>query len=120
MNVNASTSSVTKGETLLDTVKNLEAMRADVLVLRHPASGAARFLADRCRASIVNAGDGTHEHPTQALLDAFTIRKTKGRIQGLSVVICGDVLNSARRALQRAILLGRLGAEVRASAVRAR
>jgi aspartate carbamoyltransferase catalytic subunit len=111
VNVSASTSSVVKGETLLDTVKNLEAMHADVLVLRHPASGAARFVSDRTGASVVNAGDGTHEHPTQALLDALTIRHVKGKLEGLAVAICGDILHS-RVARSNALLLGKLGAEV--------
>src|SRR5450755_1323639 len=111
VNVSPSTSSLSKGETLLDTVKNLEAMGADAIVLRHPASGAARFVAERVRASVVNAGDGTHEHPTQALLDAFTIRKNKGKLQGLVVAICGDILHS-RVARSNALLLGKLGAQV--------
>jgi aspartate carbamoyltransferase catalytic subunit len=117
INVSASTSSVTKGESLLDTVKNLEAMRADVLVIRHPASGAPHFVAERTSASVVNAGDGAHEHPTQALLDAFTIRRHKTRIDGLEVAICGDILHS-RVARSNAILLGTLGANVRLCAPR--
>jgi aspartate carbamoyltransferase catalytic subunit len=112
VNVSPQTSSVTKGETLLDTVKNLEALRADAIVLRHPASGAPDFVAAHTRASIVNAGDGAHEHPTQALLDAFTIRRHKGRVEGLVVAICGDILHS-RVARSNALLLGALGAEVR-------
>jgi aspartate carbamoyltransferase catalytic subunit len=115
VNVSPSTSSISKGETLLDTVKNLEAMGADAIVLRHPASGAARFVAERIAAAVVNAGDGTHEHPTQALLDAFTIRKRKrhgGDLRGMSVAICGDVLHS-RVARSNALLLGKLGVEVR-------
>jgi aspartate carbamoyltransferase catalytic subunit len=112
VNVSPQTSSVTKGETLLDTVRNLEALRADTIVLRHPASGAAAFIAARVRTSIVNAGDGSHEHPTQGLLDAFTIRRHKGDIRGLVVAICGDVLHS-RVARSDALLLGALGAEVR-------
>jgi len=112
VNVSPQTSSVTKGETLLDTVKNLEALRADAIVLRHPASGAPDFLARHTRASIVNGGDGAHEHPTQALLDAFTIRRKKGRIEGLAVAVCGDILHS-RVARSNALLLGALGAEVR-------
>jgi aspartate carbamoyltransferase catalytic subunit len=116
--VNASTSSVTKGETLLDTVRNIEAMHADVIVMRHPASGAPHFVAGRTRGvRIVNAGDGTHEHPTQALLDAFTIRRRKGKIRGLVVTICGDILHS-RVARSNAILLTQLGAEVRLCAPR--
>jgi aspartate carbamoyltransferase catalytic subunit len=112
VNVSPQTSSVTKGETLLDTVKNLEALRADAIVMRHPASGAPDFIAGYTRASIVNGGDGAHEHPTQALLDAFTIRRNKKRIEGLVVAICGDILHS-RVARSNALLLGALGAEVR-------
>jgi aspartate carbamoyltransferase catalytic subunit len=112
VNVSPQTSSVTKGETLLDTVRNLEALRADAIVLRHSASGAPAFVAGHTRACIVNAGDGSHEHPTQALLDAFTIRRAKKRIEGLIVTICGDILHS-RVARSNALLLGALGAEVR-------
>ena len=112
INISASTSSAVKGETLLDTVKNLEAMQPDVLVIRHPASGAPHFVAARTRAAVINAGDGTHEHPTQALLDAFTIRRAKGKIEGLTVAICGDVLHS-RVARSNVILLRTLGATVR-------
>ncbi len=112
VNVSAQTSSVTKGETLLDTVRNLEALRADAIVLRHPASGAAEFVSRGTQASIVNAGDGAHEHPTQALLDAFTIRRHKKKLAGLVVAICGDILHS-RVARSNALLLGALGAEVR-------
>jgi aspartate carbamoyltransferase catalytic subunit len=112
VNVSVSTSSVTKGETLLDTVRNLEAMQADVIVLRHPASGAAHFVAARTRSSVVNAGDGAHEHPTQALLDALTIQNHKGRLDGLVVAICGDILHS-RVARSNALLLGKMGTEVR-------
>jgi aspartate carbamoyltransferase catalytic subunit len=112
VNVSPQTSSVTKGETLLDTVRNLEALRADAIVLRHPASGAPEFVARHVRTSIVNAGDGSHEHPTQALLDALTIRRHKQRIRGLVVAICGDILHS-RVARSNALLLGTLGAEVR-------
>ena len=112
VNVALQTSSVTKGETLLDTVRNLEALRADAIVLRHAASGAPHFVSSATRTSIVNAGDGAHEHPTQALLDAFTIRRNKKRFEGLVVTICGDVLHS-RVARSNALLLGALGAEVR-------
>jgi aspartate carbamoyltransferase catalytic subunit len=113
VNVSPQTSSVTKGETLLDTVRNLEALRADAIVLRHPASGAPDFVSAHTRgASIVNAGDGSHEHPTQALLDAFIIRRRKKRFEGLVVAICGDILHS-RVARSNALLLGALGAEVR-------
>jgi aspartate carbamoyltransferase catalytic subunit len=112
VNVTPQTSSVTKGETLLDTVRNLEALRADAIVLRHPASGAPDFVATRARASIVNAGDGAHEHPTQALLDAFTMRRMGKRFEGLVVAILGDIMHS-RVARSNALLLGALGAEVR-------
>jgi aspartate carbamoyltransferase catalytic subunit len=112
INISVSTSSAVKGETLLDTVKNLEAMRPDVLVIRHPASGAPHFVAGRTRAGVINAGDGMHEHPTQALLDAFTIRKAKGRLEGLTVAICGDVAHS-RVARSNVHLLRAMGADVR-------
>jgi aspartate carbamoyltransferase catalytic subunit len=112
INVTPQTSSVTKGETLLDTVRNLEALRADAIVLRHPASGAPDFVAARTRASIVNAGDGAHEHPTQALLDAFTMRRHGKRFEGLVVAILGDIQHS-RVARSNALLLGALGSEVR-------
>src|SRR2546425_10116013 len=94
VNLSGSSSSVTKGESLLDTVKNLEAMHPDILVVRHAASGAPHYVAARTRARVVNAGDGMHEHPTQALLDAFTIRRAKGTIEGLTVAICGDIAHS--------------------------
>ena len=112
INISASSSSVTKGETLLDTVKNLEAMHPDILVVRHSASGAPHYIAEHTRSRVVNAGDGTHEHPTQALLDAFTIRRAKGRIEGLVVAICGDIAHS-RVARSNAMLLTALGAKVR-------
>lgn len=112
INFSSSGSSVSKGETLLDTVKNIEAMDPDIMVIRHPASGAAKFVAERTRASVVNAGDGRHEHPTQALLDAFTMRRAKGRIEGLNVTIVGDVGNS-RVARSNIHLLSKLGAKVR-------
>lgn len=112
INISASSSSAVKGETLLDTVKNLEAMRPDVVVIRHAASGAPHFISARTRAAVVNAGDGTHEHPTQALLDAFTIRQKKGRLAGLTVAICGDVAHS-RVARSNAHLLRTMGATVR-------
>jgi aspartate carbamoyltransferase catalytic subunit len=108
-------SSVAKGETLADTARNLEAMSPDVIVLRHSASGACHLLARICRSRIVNAGDGMHEHPTQALLDAFTIRERKGRIAGLKIAIVGDLLHS-RVLRSNLILLQKLGAEVRVSA----
>jgi aspartate carbamoyltransferase catalytic subunit len=112
VNVSPQTSSVTKGETLLDTVRNLQALRADVIVLRHPASGAPDFIAAHAAAGIVNAGDGAHEHPTQALLDAFTIRRHGKVFENLIVAICGDILHS-RVARSNALLLGALGAHVR-------
>jgi aspartate carbamoyltransferase catalytic subunit len=111
VNISSSSSSVTKGETLLDTARNLEAMGPDLIVIRHPSSGAPHQLARICRAAIVNAGDGAHEHPTQALLDALTIRQRKGRIAGLRVAILGDVLHS-RVARSNAHLLTTLGASL--------
>jgi aspartate carbamoyltransferase catalytic subunit len=112
VNISASSSSVSKGESLLDTVKNLEAMHPDILVVRHAASGAPHYVAARTNARVVNAGDGMHEHPTQALLDAFTIRRAKGKIDGLTVTICGDIAHS-RVARSNAMLLSTLGAHVR-------
>ncbi|MCB9577226.1 MAG: aspartate carbamoyltransferase catalytic subunit [Polyangiaceae bacterium] len=112
VNFGGSSTSTSKGETLKDTVATLDAMHADVVVIRHAASGAPHYVADKTRAAVVNAGDGMHEHPTQALLDAFTIRKAKGRIEGLTVAICGDILHS-RVARSDALLLSLLGAEVR-------
>jgi aspartate carbamoyltransferase catalytic subunit len=111
INISASTSSVTKGETLLDTARNLEAMSPDVIVIRHSAAGAPHQLARICRASLVNAGDGAHEHPTQALLDALTIREHKHGIEGLKVAIIGDILHS-RVARSNIYLLTKLGATV--------
>jgi aspartate carbamoyltransferase catalytic subunit len=111
INVSASTSSVTKGETLLDTARNLEAMSPDCIVIRHSSAGAPHQLARICRAGIINAGDGAHEHPTQALLDALTIRERKGRISGLKVAIIGDILHS-RVARSNIHLLTKLGATV--------
>ncbi|HEV2914518.1 MAG TPA: aspartate carbamoyltransferase catalytic subunit [Pyrinomonadaceae bacterium] len=111
INISANTSSVTKGETLLDTARNLEAMSPDVIVIRHSAAGAPHQLARICRAGIVNAGDGAHEHPTQALLDALTIRERKGRIEGLKVAIIGDILHS-RVARSNIHLLTKLGATI--------
>jgi len=112
VNVGGSSSSVSKGETLSDTVRTLDAMHPDVIVLRHSASGAAEYVASRVRAAVVNAGDGLHQHPTQALLDAFTILRHRGSLEGLTVAIVGDVLHS-RVARSNAILLPRLGATVR-------
>jgi aspartate carbamoyltransferase catalytic subunit len=111
INISSSSSSVTKGETLLDTARNLEAMGPDLIVIRHPSAGAPHQLARICRAAVVNAGDGAHEHPTQALLDALTIRQRKGRIEGLRVAILGDVLHS-RVARSNAHLLTTMGATV--------
>ena len=108
-------SSVTKGETLLDTVRNLEAMAPDMIVMRHASAGAPHLLARLCRSAIINAGDGMHEHPTQALLDAFTIRDHKKRLNGLKVAIVGDLLHS--RVLRSNVqLLNTMGAEVWACA----
>ena len=111
LNIAASTSSVVKGETLADTVANIEAMSPDLLVVRHSSSGACHFLSRICRAGVINAGDGMHEHPTQALLDAFTMRERKGRLAGLKVAILGDLLHS--RVLRSNVqLLTKMGAEV--------
>lgn len=112
VNISASSSSVSKGETLLDTCRTLEAMRPDVVVIRHDASGAAEYVSKRVQCSIVNAGDGQHEHPTQALLDAFTMRRAKGKLEKLVVTICGDVMHS-RVARSNAALLRLFGADVR-------
>ncbi len=101
-----------KGETLIDTAMTLNAMHPDILVVRHHASGAVELLAQKVDCSVINAGDGAHEHPTQALLDALTIRRNKGRIEGLTVTICGDILHS-RVARSNIILLNTLGARVR-------
>src|SRR5512147_2536467 len=111
VNVAASGSSVVKGETLVDTARNLEAMRIDMVVIRHGASGAARFLAERIPSNVINAGDGRHEHPTQGLLDMLTIRDRLGRIEGVKVCIVGDVLHS-RVARSNIWGLTKLGAEV--------
>jgi aspartate carbamoyltransferase catalytic subunit len=111
INFSPSLSSFTKGETLLDTAKNLEALTPSFIVMRHSEAGAPHFLARHCQASIVNAGDGAHEHPTQALLDAFTIRQHKGRLKGLRVAIIGDILHS-RVARSNIILLSKMGADV--------
>ena len=112
INFSVATSSVTKGETLLDTARNIEAMRSDYIVIRHPASGAPHILAKNLKSSVINAGDGAHEHPTQALLDMFTIKEKKGRIAGLKIAIIGDIAHS-RVARSNIYGLIRLGAEVR-------
>jgi aspartate carbamoyltransferase catalytic subunit len=111
LNVAVATSSVSKGESLVDMAMNIEAMAPSMIVLRHSSSGACHLLSRICRAAIVNAGDGMHEHPTQALLDAFTIRERKGRIRGLKIAIVGDLLHS-RVLRSNILLLTRLGAEV--------
>jgi aspartate carbamoyltransferase catalytic subunit len=112
VNMSVRSSSVAKGETLIDTAATLNAMRPDLLVVRHGASGAAELLARKVDCAVINAGDGKHEHPTQALLDAFTIRSRLGAIEGLTVAICGDVLHS-RVARSNVALLTLLGAQVR-------
>src|SRR5688500_19646527 len=111
LNVAIGTSSVVKGETLVDTAMNIEAMAPSMIVLRHSSAGACHMLSRICRAAIINAGDGMHEHPTQALLDAFTIRERKGKLAGLKVAIVGDLLHS-RVLRSNILLLTRLGAEV--------
>ena len=117
INISASTSSVAKGETLIDTARNLEAMAPDAIIIRHPSPGVPHQLARLVRASIINGGDGAHEHPTQALLDAFTIREHKGRISGLQVALIGDIMHS-RVARSNVHLLTRLGAHVRVAGPR--
>ncbi|MCC4243697.1 aspartate carbamoyltransferase catalytic subunit [Stappia indica] len=112
MNMSVASSSVKKGETLIDTAATLNAMHPDIIVVRHHAAGAVHLLAQKVGCSVVNAGDGAHEHPTQALLDALTIRRHKGTIAGLTVAICGDILHS-RVARSNIILLNALGARVR-------
>jgi aspartate carbamoyltransferase catalytic subunit len=111
LNIAVATSSVQKGETLVDTARNIEAMSPDMIVLRHASSGACHLLSRICRSRIINAGDGMHEHPTQALLDAFTIQQHKKRIHGLKVAIVGDLLHS-RVLRSNVLLLTKLGAEV--------
>ncbi len=112
INMTVATSSVNKGETLLDTAATLNAMNCDLLVVRHAASGAPALLAQKVDAAVINAGDGTHEHPTQALLDALTIRRHRGRLAGLTIAICGDILHS-RVARSNIHLLTAMGARVR-------
>lgn len=111
LNFAASTSSAAKGETLLDTVNNILSMKVDMVVMRHSASGAPHFLAKHIPAAIVNAGDGINEHPTQALLDAFSMKEKTGKLEGLKVAIIGDIMHS-RVALSNIYLLGKMGAEV--------
>ncbi len=117
VNVSESFSSAKKGETLLDTARNLDAMRPAVIVLRHGSSGAANMIAPHVRARVVNAGDGQHEHPTQALLDSGTIRRHKGRVEGLTITIVGDILHS-RVARSNIFALVKQGANVRVAAPR--
>ena len=112
VNMHAAQSSVKKGETLIDTAMTLNAMHPDVIVVRHPDAGAVRLLANHVNCSVINAGDGSHEHPTQALLDALTIRNHKGRLDGLRVAICGDILHS-RVARSNILLLNMMGSQVR-------
>jgi len=112
INMSVSASSIKKGETLLDTAMTLHAMHPDVLCVRHPESGAVKLLSEKVGAAVINAGDGSHEHPTQALLDALTIRRRRGRLDGLVVAICGDILHS-RVARSNIILLQTMGAEIR-------
>ncbi|MES0403041.1 MAG: aspartate carbamoyltransferase catalytic subunit [Hyphomicrobium sp.] len=112
LNMNVSTSSVQKGETLLDTAMTLNAMRPDIIVVRHHSAGAVELLSQKVDCSVVNAGDGAHQHPTQALLDALTIRRAKGRLSGLLVAICGDILHS-RVARSNINVLNTLGVRVR-------
>ena len=112
MNMSVGSSSVKKGETLIDTAVTLHAMHPDIIVVRHHSAGAVELLARKVGCSVVNAGDGAHEHPTQALLDALTIRRHTGRLEGLTVAICGDILHS-RVARSNIILLNAMGARVR-------
>ncbi|MGF1619705.1 MAG: aspartate carbamoyltransferase catalytic subunit [Rhodomicrobiaceae bacterium] len=115
MNMAVKSSSIEKGETLLDTAETLNAMHPDILVVRHNAAGAVELLSQKVDCAVINAGDGEHEHPTQALLDALTIRRRKGRIEGLTVAICGDIMHS-RVARSNILLLNALGAHVRVAA----
>jgi aspartate carbamoyltransferase catalytic subunit len=112
INMSAEVSSVKKGETLIDTAMTLNAMLPDVLIVRHPDSGAVKLLSEKVNCAVINGGDGTHEHPTQALLDALAIRRRKGRLMGLTVAICGDILHS-RVARSNIHLLNAMGARVR-------
>jgi aspartate carbamoyltransferase catalytic subunit len=117
INMSVQASSIKKGETLIDTAMTLTAMHPDVLVVRHPESGAVQLLSEKVDCAVINAGDGSHEHPTQALLDALTIRRRKARLQGLNVAICGDILHS-RVARSNIALLNTMGARVRVVAPR--
>jgi aspartate carbamoyltransferase catalytic subunit len=112
INISTSTSSVVKGETLLDTARNIEAMKCNIIIVRHSCSGAPEFLSSRLKSSVINAGDGFHEHPTQALLDLFTIREKIGRLEGLTVAIVGDIAHS-RVARSNIYALRTMGARVR-------
>lgn len=112
VNISASSSSVSKGETLLDTCRTIEAMRPDAVVIRHAASGAPHYVAGRVNFAVINGGDGSHEHPTQALLDAFTMRRAFGNLQGLKIAICGDVAHS-RVARSNILLLNMFGCDIR-------
>lgn len=115
INISTSTSSVVKGETLLDTARNIEAMKCDIIIVRHSCSGAPQFLSTRLKSSVINAGDGFHEHPTQALLDMFTIREKLGRLEGLTVAIVGDIAHS-RVARSNIYGLTTMGVKVRVCA----
>lgn len=117
VNMSVKTSSVTKGETLIDMAATLNAMQPDVIIVRHPAAGAVELLSQKVGCSVINAGDGAHEHPTQALLDALTIRQHKGRLSGLTVAICGDIANS-RVARSNLLLLGAMQVRTRVVAPR--
>jgi aspartate carbamoyltransferase catalytic subunit len=117
INMSVSSSSIRKGETVIDTAMTLNAMHPDVLVVRHPESGAVKLLSEKVNCAVINGGDGSHEHPTQALLDALTIRRRKGRLDGLTVAICGDILHS-RVARSNIHLLNIMGARVRVVAPR--
>src|SRR5499425_1078633 len=112
INMSVSASSIKKGETLIDTAMTLNAMHPDVLVVRHPESGAVNLLSQKVSCAVINGGDGSHEHPTQALLDALTIRRRRGKLEGLQVAICGDILHS-RVARSNIHLLTTMGARVR-------
>jgi aspartate carbamoyltransferase catalytic subunit len=117
INMQAQASSIKKGETLIDTAMTLNAMHPEVLIVRHPESGAVKLLSEKVSCAVINAGDGSHEHPTQALLDALVMRRRKGRIEGLTVAICGDILHS-RVARSNIALLNTMGAHVRVVAPR--